>query len=134
MNRMFQQLPQEVLDHDFMALLDIHDRQSMRQTSRALRNAVPHAPVLVTCSISRNARAYLDPITRSASATGNLNHGGDASPVQGQLQNVQSITASTYAFAALRADGSVIAWGRPNFGGDASQVQAQLQNVQQVSA
>ncbi|CAL1149000.1 unnamed protein product [Cladocopium goreaui] len=43
--------------------------------------------------------------------------GGDSSLVRGQLVKVQQIQASTSAFAALRADGVIIAWGAPDCGG-----------------
>eukprot|EP00435_Cladocopium_sp_Y103_P017862 s3160_g4.t1 len=78
--------------------------------------------------------------------------GGDSSRVQDQLRNVQHISGTDQAFAAILADGSVVTWGRPDygyafaailadgtvvtwgepsFGGDSSAVQDQLQNVQQ---
>ena len=59
---------------------------------------------------------------------GNLksDYGGDCSKVQHQLVDVQSIYSTTSAFAALKADGSVVAWGSPGSGGDCSEVQAQL--------
>ena len=37
--------------------------------------------------------------------------------------DVQSIVATNRAFAALKADGRVVAWGSPGSGGDAQQVQ-----------
>ena len=51
--------------------------------------------------------------------------GGDCSAVQDQLKNAQQIQATDWAFAAVLADGSVVAWG---FGdaGDCSAVQDQL--------
>ena len=58
--------------------------------------------------------------------------GGDSSAVQGQLKNVQQIQASSYAFAAVLGDGSVVTWGDPQSGGDSSAVQHQLKNVQQI--
>ena len=63
---------------------------------------------------------------------GDTGHGGDSSAVQGQLKNVQQVQASMYAFAAIRADGSVVTWGNAENGGDSSAVQDQLRNVQQM--
>ena len=48
----------------------------------------------------------------------------DCSEVQDQLVDVQYST--TYAFAALKADGSVVTWGNSSSGGDCSKVQEQL--------
>ena len=81
-------------------------------------------------------------------AWGSPTSGGDSSRVQGQLKNVQQIQATTSAFshcmeqiqatfgafAAILADGSVIAWGSPTSGGDSSGVQGQLRIVQQIQA
>jgi alpha-tubulin suppressor-like RCC1 family protein len=36
------------------------------------------------------------------------------------------VFSSAYAFAALRADGSVVTWGEPNYGGDSSSVADKL--------
>eukprot|EP00439_Symbiodinium_sp_Y106_P016720 s736_g2.t1 len=47
---------------------------------------------------------------------------------------MQSIQAALGAFAALRADGSVVTWGDPGGGGDSSSVQSQLCNVCQVQS
>eukprot|EP00435_Cladocopium_sp_Y103_P068753 s71_g32.t1 len=54
------------------------------------------------------------------------------SRVQHQLRNVQQISATDHAFAAILADGSVVTWGDPLNGGDSSRVQHQLRNVQQI--
>ena len=43
--------------------------------------------------------------------------------LQDQLTDVQRVVASTLAFAALKGDGSVVAWGPWYAGGDASNVQ-----------
>ena len=45
---------------------------------------------------------------------------------------MQQIQATSFAFAAILEDGSVVAWGRPGSGGDSSAVQDQLKSVQQV--
>ena len=37
-------------------------------------------------------------------------------------------------FAALKADGSVVAWGYKDYGGDCSEVQSQLVDVQYIYA
>ena len=43
-----------------------------------------------------------------------------SSQVEPLLREVNEVFASTGAFAALRADGSVITWGDPSYGGDSS--------------
>ena len=43
-----------------------------------------------------------------------------------------SVQGTGAAFAAILAEGSVVAWGHPGHGGDNSAVQDQLRNVQQV--
>ena len=54
--------------------------------------------------------------------------------VQDHLRNVQQIQATERAFAAILANGSVVAWGNPGRGGDCSAVQDQLRNVDQIQA
>ena len=44
----------------------------------------------------------------------------------------QEIQACWRAFAAIKADGSVVTWGEASSGGDSSHVQEQLKDVQQV--
>eukprot|EP00435_Cladocopium_sp_Y103_P036301 s1310_g9.t1 len=65
---------------------------------------------------------------------GHPDDGGDSSEVQDQLKGVQQINASSRAFAAILADGSVVTWGHPDHGGDSSEVQDQLKGVHQVQA
>ena len=60
---------------------------------------------------------------------GNPDCGGDSSAVKDHLKNVQHVQATTAAFAAILADGSVVAWGDQSLGGDSSAVQDQLSNV-----
>ena len=48
---------------------------------------------------------------------------------QEQLYDVTEIAASSRAFAALRADGRVVAWGHPHCGGDCRRVQEELHGV-----
>ena len=60
---------------------------------------------------------------------GDLGCGGDSTAVQGQLNNVQQISATSAAFAAILADGSVLTWGDLGCGGDSTAVQGQLNNV-----
>eukprot|EP00435_Cladocopium_sp_Y103_P006123 s3653_g1.t6 len=60
--------------------------------------------------------------------------GGDSSAVQDRLKKVQQVKASSSAFAATLADGSVVTWGDPDCGADSSAVQDRLRNVQQVQA
>ncbi|CAE7199272.1 USP [Symbiodinium natans] len=45
-----------------------------------------------------------------------------------------AVAATSAAFAAIRANGTVVAWGCPKRGGDCSAVQDQLQNVQRLQA
>lgn len=47
---------------------------------------------------------------------------------------MRQIQATSLAFAAFLADGTVIAWGNPSAGGDCSAVRDRLTNVQQVQA
>jgi len=42
------------------------------------------------------------------------------------LTDIKELRATRAAFAALKEDGSVIAWGHPRFGGDTCQVTQQL--------
>ena len=58
--------------------------------------------------------------------------GGTALESQDQLRNVQQISGTFGAFAALLAEGTVVTWGHPKYGGDSSRVQAQLRNVKQI--
>ena len=63
---------------------------------------------------------------------GDPDEGGDSSSVQDRLRNVQQISSTYCAFAAILADGSVVTWGHPDNGGDCSRVQDHLRNVQQI--
>jgi hypothetical protein len=47
---------------------------------------------------------------------------------------VQQLASTASAFAATRADGSVVTWGHPERGGDSSRVQERLKEVQQIEA
>ena len=49
------------------------------------------------------------------------------------IQDV-SVAATRDAFAAIRANGTVVTWGCPDSGGDCSAVKNQLQNVQRIQA
>ena len=50
-------------------------------------------------------------------AVGPSNMGGDASAVSGQLTGVTAIYRTARAFAAVKSDGSVVAWGASGYGG-----------------
>ena len=66
---------------------------------------------------------------------GGSNYGGDSSAVAAQLNgsiDVRQIYSTDYAFAALRADGSVVTWGDRNGGGNSSAVAAQLNGTVDV--
>ena len=58
----------------------------------------------------------------SVIAWGDVDRGGDISPVRDQLKGVQQIQATLYAFAAILANGSVVTWGCAGYGGDGSTV------------
>lgn len=45
---------------------------------------------------------------------------------------MREVTGSSSAFAALRNDGSVIAWGKPACGGDTGEVDEELKDVLQI--
>ena len=47
---------------------------------------------------------------------GDPDDGGDSSEVQDLLKGVQQVQATTGAFAAILADGSVVTWGDPAYG------------------
>ena len=60
---------------------------------------------------------------------------GDSAAVRDQLSGVEQIQAAMdSAFAAILADGSVVAWGDAYHGGDSSAVRDQLKDVQQIHA
>ena len=46
--------------------------------------------------------------------------------------DVQQIQATSFAFAALRRDGTVVTWGDRGTGGDSNSVEGQLRDVQQI--
>ena len=73
-------------------------------------------------SLAQNIRIF-PPFSISL---GSPAHGGDCSHVQAQLTDIKELRATRAAFAALKEDGSVIAWGHPRFGGDTCQVTQQL--------
>ena len=63
--------------------------------------------------------------------------GGDSSAVASSLTElVAGVVAHPdgRAFAALKLDGTVVAWGDVNTGGDASYVHSQLVNIKKVFA
>ena len=49
-----------------------------------------------------------------------------------QLKGVQQVHTTSFAFAAILADGSAVTWGNPGYGGDSSGIKDQLKGVQQV--
>ena len=60
--------------------------------------------------------------------------GGDSSKVQERLVDVDSIAATSAAFAAVRRAGDVVTWGDVRAGGDCSAVQAELREVKGVAS
>lgn len=65
---------------------------------------------------------------------GNRHFGGHSAAVQEQFRGVQQVGATSAAFAAILADGSVTTWGNPGVGRDSSAVRQQLKNVQHVQS
>ena len=58
---------------------------------------------------------------------GQSDWGGDSSAVSSALASgVVKVFAAREAFAALKADGSVVTWGNSNYGGDSSAVSNEL--------
>lgn len=53
--------------------------------------------------------------------------------MQEQLRNVQQVSATAYAFAAILADRTVVTWGDSQHGGNSSR-RNRLRNVQHVHA
>ena len=59
----------------------------------------------------------------------------DSSSVVEQLKSgVIRIEATSYAFAAIKDDGSVVTWGTACFGGDSSRVANQLTNIDRIDS
>ena len=58
---------------------------------------------------------------------GYVDVGSDSSAVRHQLKNVQQIQATSFAFAAILGDGSVVSWGDTDYGGDSSAVTDQAE-------
>lgn len=59
----------------------------------------------------------------------------DSFVIQDYLKNVQQVQATTRAFAAILANGSVVTWGLALYGGESSPaVQDQLRNVRRIEA
>jgi hypothetical protein len=64
---------------------------------------------------------------------GRSGFGGDSGVVRARLGGgVIAITANAGAFAALRADGTVVSWGNIRYGGSTSAVREQLTQVVQI--
>lgn len=51
---------------------------------------------------------------------------------QDYMSNVKSVFYNDYAMAALRTDGTVLAWGNKDYGGDLSSFQGGLTNVEHI--
>ena len=83
-----------------------------------------------------SASAFCGPYSLKRIGSGrNLSFFRDHTPPYHRFDQIrQSIQAALGAFAALRADGSVVTWGDPGGGGDSSSVQSQLCNVCQVQS
>ncbi|CAE7213344.1 rsmH [Symbiodinium pilosum] len=74
---------------------------------------------------------YMDVFAAACSSNSKL---GASRHVAEQLTQVTSVQASIGAFAALRADGSVVVWGQRGPGGDCTHVQDQLKDVREIQA
>eukprot|EP00439_Symbiodinium_sp_Y106_P073826 s443_g14.t1 len=72
------------------------------------------------------AQADLDCLQELQVASKGADYGGDGSLVREKLKNVQHIRATAGAFAAICADGTVVAWGSAAHGGDCSAVEGRL--------
>lgn len=59
---------------------------------------------------------------------------GETRYVAYKVNQVEEIVGNTYAFAALKTDGSVVTWGTDEFGGNSSAVQSQLLEVKSIVA
>ena len=63
-------------------------------------------------------------------------YGGDSSAVASQIDGTIDVTqvfSTVVAFAALRADGSVVTWGDSDYGGDSSAVASQFDGTIDVA-
>lgn len=76
-----------------------------------------------------NLSVLLPGFFRQRSKGGDLN-----SRVQAELLDVQQICGSSWAFAALLGDKTVVTWGDPLNGGDSSAVKERLQDVVELFA
>ena len=66
-------------------------------------------------------------------AWGDGRFGGDTSTVADQLKDVQTLSSTDLAFAAVRANGSVVTWGDRFSGGKMdAEVKSELVNVQKI--
>ena len=63
---------------------------------------------------------------------GDESDGGDSRSCQAELSRVQTIYATSGAFAAVLKDWTVITWGVWSDGGDSSSVQAALIGVDMI--
>ncbi|MCP4472199.1 MAG: hypothetical protein GY815_16230, partial [Gammaproteobacteria bacterium] len=62
--------------------------------------------------------------------SGHSSFGGDSSSVASSLTGVESIAATSRAFAAIKSDGTVVTWGSSSYGGDSSSVASSLTGVE----
>ena len=102
------------------------------------RRCLPRGDV---CEIITTRKSFAARLSDGSVVTwGNVHEGGDSSAVAAQLYNVCSVAGSDIhqlwdrwrqgsAFAAIRADRSIIAWGHRLYGGDSNSVAAQLHDV-----
>ena len=54
--------------------------------------------------------------------------------VQHELHQVLQLRATSWAFAALKSDGTVVSWGDPTCGGDIGGVRERLKSIRQLVA
>ena len=91
------------------------------------------------CRLLPVADGLISPSNRGWQSWGHINMGGDSSAVSPLLTSgVQSITPNARAFAALKIDGTVVAWGGAgsiySFGVQHSAVSSQLTSVVSIAS
>ena len=64
---------------------------------------------------------------------GDPDFGGDCSSVADQLREVADIYHTSFAFAALLKNGTLVTWGHKDCGGDSVDIQPRLNNIELVT-
>ncbi|MEZ9597136.1 Ig-like domain-containing protein, partial [Shewanella sp. 10N.261.52.F9] len=99
------------------------------------------AKVIVTAGIVKNISAYEHngigqqfSLIKNDQTVVSWGMNNDTSSVDHLLTNVVSITSNLRGGAALKSDGSVVAWGSQSTGGDTSAVDDELYNIESIVA